>query len=384
MKLARLLIPTLAASLLAACSGDKDNSEPPALLTSIENPIALELNWKLDTRAAANAASYRLQPLLLGDRIYTIDTRGRVSRVDPTRGRKAWHYETGLAAIAGLGGDAELLLATSKDGDIAAFRPAEKALEPLWQTRIDGEIRARPVVNGEQIFLRSVDGKIRSLARADGSQQWVVSRRVPSLSLTGTSEPLVEGQAVYVGFDDGKLLALDRADGQVLWETTIGLPTGRTEVERLVDIDGSFVMRDGILFVSSFQGRLAAVQAVSGDVLWSRQFSSFQPLGIDDKAIYLSADNSHIWAIDLRTGTAFWKQDVLHARRITAPVLVADARLVVADLDGYLHWFDRADGRLIGRIRVSDSRIHVPPLVWKDSVLTLDSFGQMASVSPLQ
>ena len=384
MKPARLLIAVLAASLLWGCGGDKDNSEPPAPLTSIESPIPLDLNWKLDTRAAANAASYRLQPLLLGDQIFSIDTEGRISRVDAESGRKRWHYETGLAAIAGLGGAAGLLLATSKDGDISAYRPTEETLEPLWQTRIEGEIRARPVVDGEQIFVRSVDGKLRSLARADGSQQWVVSRRVPALSLTGTSEPLVTANAVYVGFDDGKLLALERADGQVLWETTVGLPAGRTEVERLVDIDGSFVLRDGILYLSSFQGRLAAIQAVSGDVLWSRQFSSFQSVAIDDQAIYLSADDSHIWAIDLRTGTAFWKQDVLNARRITAPTLVADDRLVVADLDGYLHWFERGDGRLIGRIRVADSRVYVTPLVWKESVLTLDKFGLMASVSTLQ
>ena len=277
-----------------------------------------------------------------------------------------------------------MLLATSRDGDVAAYRVLEDGLEDFWRTSIDGEIRAAPVVFDDRVYIRSVDGRLRSLALADGSQVWMVSRRVPSLSLTGTSEPLVSEAAVYSGFDDGKLVAFDRNDGQVLWETTIGLPSGRTEVERLVDLDGRFILRDGILYIASFQGRLAAVQAVSGDILWSRQFSSFQPLGVDDKAVYVSADNSHLWAIDRRTGTAFWKQDVLNARRITAPALVGDDRLVVADLDGYLHWFERDDGRLVGRIRAADSRIYVQPLIWRDRVLTLDKFGLMASVTAPQ
>jgi outer membrane protein assembly factor BamB len=245
---------------------------------------------------------------------------------------------------------------------------------------VDSEIRAVPVLDGEQVFVRSVDGKLRSLAASDGSQQWVVSRRVPVLSLTGNSEPLVEGETVFAGFDDGKLIAFDRSNGEVRWESTISIPSGRTEVERLVDLDGRFVLSNGVIYVASFQGRLAAVQAVSGDLLWSRQFSSFQSIAIDDDALYLSADNSDLWSIDRRTGAAFWKQDVLHARKITAPSVIGDG-VVVADLDGFLHWFNRSDGRLAGRIRIGDTRSYVQPVVRQDAVVTLDKYGLLASVS---
>jgi len=376
------LAPILLA-LLVGCSSETDNAEPPALLTDIDNPVRLAVNWTLDTRAAANSASYRLQPLLIEDRIYTIDTEGSVVCVDLTRGRRIWRYDTDLPAIAGLGGDAGLIVASSRDGDIAAYRVLEKGLELVWRVTFDSEIRAAPVLDREQIFVRSVDGKLRSLSAADGSQQWVFSRRVPALSLTGNSEPLVFGEQVFAGMDDGKLFAVDRNSGEVNWETTISLPTGRTEVERLVDIDGRFVIRDGVIYASAFQGRLAAVQAVSGDLLWARDFSSYQAIDLDTEALYISADNSDLWAIDRRTGSAFWKQDVLHARRITAPAIFGD-RIVVADLSGYLHWFNRDDGELVGRIRFSNNRSYVQPLVWRDSVLTLDKNGLLASISLLQ
>ena len=365
---------------IAACSGDKDNSEPPAPLTDIEAAVALEQNWKLDTRADSNTAAYRLRPLIIGDRAYTIDTSGMVVCVDIATGRKLWKYATDLSALSGLGGNENLVIATSGDGDIAAFQIVEKGLEPVWETRVSSEVRATPVVNDDQVLVRSVDGKLQSLAASDGSQQWVVSRRVPVLSLTGNSEPLVDAKLVYAGFDDGKLIAFDRRNGKTRWETTISIASGRTEVERLVDLDGQFVMRDGIIYVSSFQGRLAAVVAVNGDLLWARDFSSFQPMAIDDNAIYLSADNSDLWSIDRRTGSAFWKQDVLHARKITAPSIIND-KLVVADLSGYLHWFDTADGKLVGRIRATSARNYVQPLIWQDSVLTLDQSGYFSSIS---
>lgn len=379
----RLLPLLLSLIILAACSSDTDNSEPPAELTTIEDPIRLIVNWRLDTRASSNRASYRLRPLLLSDRIYTIDTKGSILSVDAERGRRLWRFDTELAAIAGLGGNSDMIVATSREGEVVAYRPIEKGLEQVWKVDLASEIRASPVLDGDQVFVRSVDGKLRSLAVSDGSQQWVVSRRVPSLSLTGNSEPLVAGGIVVVGHDDGKLVAFNRTDGDIRWETSIGIPSGRTEVERLVDLDGRFELRDGVIYVASFQGRLAAVQAVSGDLLWTREFSSYQSITVDDDAIYLAADNSHLWSIDRRTGSAFWKQDVLNARRVTAPSILGD-HLVVADLDGYLHWFNRDDGRLVGRIRFADTRSYIQPLVWRDSIVSLDRMGKLASISLLR
>ena len=380
MNPARISAAIVLLGFLVSCGGNKDNAEPPAELTAIKINVPLQLNWALDTRAAKNRASYRLRPLLVGNHAYSIDTDGTVTSVDLASGRKLWKFDTELEPITGLAGNDQILIATSQDGDIAAYRESDDELELLWKTRIESEIRATPLIDNDQVFVRSVDGKLRSLAIADGNEQWVVARSVPALSLTGNSEPLVQGELVFAGFDDGKLIAYDRVTGQTRWESTISAPGGRTEIERLVDVDGSFVLRDGVIYVSSFQGRLAAIQAVSGDLLWSREFSSYQPIAIDDDALYLSADNSHLWAIDRRTGTAFWKQDVLHARKITAPAILGD-NLVVADLDGYLHWFSRSEGTLLGRIRTSYTRNYVQPIPWQESVLTLDRQGLLASVS---
>ncbi|MCZ6488563.1 MAG: outer membrane protein assembly factor BamB [Gammaproteobacteria bacterium] len=375
-----LILVIIGASLLQQACTDKDNSEPPAPLTKIDAPLYLVVDWRTDTGAGIENASYNMQPLLIQDQIFSIDTEGEVQSINAKNGRVTWYAFTRLQAITGLSGQDGVLIASSRNGDLNAYDILENNLRQRWSIRLNGEIRAVPVISDAQVFVRTVDGKLSALSMLDGSIQWTISRRVPALSLTGNSRPLVQGDLVIAGFDDGKITAFSRSDGQTVWNTTVSNPAGRTEIERLVDLDGQFILKDGIIYISSYQGRLAAIQAIDGNVLWSRKFSSYQSIVADEEALYLSNDSSHIWSIDRRTGSAFWKQEVLHARKITAPLLIDNNMLVVADLEGYVHWFDKSDGSLLGRVRPSEARHIAQPLVWQDRVLVIDSEGMLSSL----
>ena len=370
----------LVVSLLILSCSSKDNSEPPAPLTDIDQPIPLEIDWTTDTGAGIDTASYTMQPLLVQNLFFSVDTEGLVKSISAENGKVKWNFETGLLAITGLAGNSEVLVASSMDGDLRAYNLLERKPELRWSIKLNGEIRATPVIDGEQVFVRTSDGRLSGISLLDGRVQWTVSRRVPALSLTGNSRPLVSGDLVYSGFDDGKIVAFNRIDGTTVWEVTVSLPSGRTEIERMVDLDGQFILRDGVIYISSYQGRLLAIQALDGNVLWSRKFSSYQSIEIDDEALFLSSDNSHLWSIDRRTGSAFWMQDVLHARKITAPVLIGN-NLVVADLEGYVHWFDKSDGALAGRIRPTNTRYLVQPQIWQQKVVVIDSDGYLSSLS---
>lgn len=364
---------------LSACSS-KENSNPPALLKRLDNPMAVTIVWDADTGAGENKASYNLRPLLIDDQIFTVDVTGNLVNFNASNGKENWEFETQLTAITGLAGNQQVILVSSSDGDIAVYDRVENGLEVRWSTRLSGEIRSIPAINGSQVFVRTVAGKLSAISLVDGNIQWTVSRRIPALSLTGNSSPIVDGNRVIVGFDDGKLAAFDRNNGRTIWEKTISHASGRTEIERLVDIDGDFLLKDGIIYVSSYQGHLAAVQSINGNVIWSRQFSSYQSIVADDDALYISGDMSHIWSIDRRTGTAFWKQEELHGRKITAPQIIED-KIVIGDFEGYVHWLDKKDGVIRGRIRASDSRFIAQPVRWQNYINMLDNEGRLFAVS---
>lgn len=363
--------------LLVAC-GSSDNSEPPAPLTEIKKGLRFDLLWTKRTGAGISAGSYNLQPLLLDGRIFTVDTEGLIKNFDANSGKLKWDFETGIFSITGLIGNDKIIIASSRDGELNLYDRAGDKLKLRWSARLKGEIRSAPVFNSDKLFIRTVDGRLTAISMADGSSLWTVSHLVPALSLTGNSHPVLFDDLVISGFDDGKILAFEQSNGRLAWETTVSQPTGRSEIERLVDLDGQFVLENGIIYVSSYQGRLAAIQAIDGEELWSRKFSSFNSIAIDADAIYLSSDESHLWSIDRRTGSALWKQDVLHARKISAPLLFDD-KVVVGDLYGNVHWFKQSDGALIGRFRPSYKRHYATPVKWGNKIIVMDSDGILSS-----
>ena len=372
------LLLIVAVAFLAGCA-TPDNAEPPAALTEISDPERVRKLWSFNTGAGIVKNFHDIQPLVLGDVIYTIDTRGLINAIDSASGRSQWSYPTDLPAIAGLAGNNRGLIASSREGELVMFDFAAASLQTRWRIQLNSEIRSKAVVDGNQVFVKTVDGRLNAINADTGVLIWAVSRRVPALSLTGNSYPVVSGDLVISGFDDGKLVAYERDNGSTLWETQVTIASGRTEIERLIDLDGQFLLRDGVLYVSSYQGNLSAIRANNGQVIWSREFSSFQAIEADREALYLSDDSSHLWSIDRRTGSSFWKQDVLNARKITAPRLLGD-RLVVADLEGYVHWFDRQDGRLLARSEPHSHRHLSQPVVVADRVLVLDSSNQLTAL----
>jgi len=370
----RLLLLSLL-FFLTACS-DVDNSEPPAELTKIDKPEYVKKLWSRDSGKGSVNKYIDMQPFITGNKIYTIDTTGLLSRLDIENNNIDWTLKTGLSSVAGVSGDALSLVASSRDGEVALFDYDEKSVKQRWKHQLKSEIRTKAVVDGQQVFIRTVDGKLSVLSTADGELLWAVSRRVPALSLTGSSYPLVTEELVISGFDNGKLVAFNRENGSTVWEHTVTSPRGRTEIERLVDLDGQFLLRDNIIYISSFQGDLVALTLNSGQVLWSRKFSSFQAMDADSEALYLTDDRSHVWSIDRRTGSAFWKQDVFNARKLTAP-LILDDKIVVADFEGYIHWLSKIDGAQLARIQPSEVRYIAQPQAQDSRVIVIDVSGEV-------
>lgn len=371
----RILLPVLFFSI-SACS-TSTNIEPPAELTEIDAAEPVKLLWTRDSGKGTVNKYIDMKPYINGNKIYTIDTSGVLTRMDAVSGEIDWSSASGLAAVSGLSGNESSLIATSRNGEVILFDYDNNSPVERWKQQLKSEIRTKAVLSGEQVFVRSVDGKLTALDAKNGELQWAISRRVPALSLTGSSQPIVTDEFVISGFDNGKLVAFDRKSGSTVWEHTVSVPKGRTEIERLVDLDGQFIVQDNIIYISSFHGDLAAVTLDNGQVLWSRKFSSFLAMDADQDALYLTDDKSHVWSIDRRTGRAFWKQDIMNARKLTAPRLLGE-KLIVADVEGYVHWLSKADGKILARIRPSDVRYIAQPEIIDTKVIVIDISGQLA------
>ncbi|HEY5790703.1 MAG TPA: outer membrane protein assembly factor BamB [Gammaproteobacteria bacterium] len=357
-------------------SGD-DSDDSPAALAEFEASLQLQQLWSSDAGAGSGNQGMALTVAIDGDHAYTADHQGRVTALALADGRKRWSTDTDLQLSGGPGVGSGRVVVGTLDAELLALA-ADDGKEQ-WRARVSSEVLAPPQVGQGVVVVFTVDGRLAAHDADTGARLWLYDSVVPVLSLRGTSTPLISGDAVLAGFANGKLAALGLRDGRLLWETSVAVPRGRSELERMVDIDGAPVVSAGTVYAASYQGRIAAMSLQSGTLLWSREVSSYTGLGAAGNKVFLSDDSSHVWALDSANGAAYWRQEGLFARRVTAPVAVGDS-VVVGDLQGYLHFMAIEDGRFLARIKVGDRPIVATPLVVGDTVYALDSGGRLVAV----
>lgn len=357
---------------------DADNAEPPAELTEYQPEIKLEILWDKDDGVGTDGLAMNLVPAIADGRIIIADHDGLIQARSLLDGELLWEVETELPISSGPVIDDDLVFVGTSKADVLALNVVTG--EAVWKHRVSSEIMALPVVAGDKLLVRTTDGKDIALNRIDGKQVWSVESSVPALSIRGAGSPVVVDDSVIIGNANGKLIALNLMDGAHLWETSIAIPKGRSEIERLTDINGTPVLKDYTVFVSSYKSGISAVSPVDGEVLWRNEsISATHGLNADQRYLYLSDVNSDVWQLDQRNGASYWKQTDLHQRRLSVPA-VYDDYVVVGDFEGYLHWLSKADGRLLARIEITDSPIVATPIVVDDVIYVYASDGTLAAV----
>lgn len=352
-----LLLPTV-----SACSwlkGGESNIEPPAALVDFHASATVKETWSRDIGAGAGKYFLKLQPFVAGTTIYATDSRGRVSALEKETGRVLWEARLKNKISAGVGlGDGLVLVGTAK-GELIAL--AQDSGKQLWNTSLSSEILAPAAVDLGTVVAQTVDGKIFALSAADGQILWRQERSEPALSLRGTSAPFAIGGIVLTGFASGKLAAFQLKDGHVLWEIPVAEQRGRSEIERLVDVDVQPLVVDKLLYAAAYQGKLIAFNLENGRIVWSRDISAYSGMDADTSNIYITDDKGTVLALDIHTGATLWKQDKLHDRALSAPVVTGDY-IAVGDFEGYVHWLARADGQFVARYRSARAAVLAKPV----------------------
>lgn len=396
----RLLLILLASVGLAACSSSPSRLElnPPAALSEFEPELQLRHRWVRELDKGVGRHQIALPPLLERDRLFAVNHAGRIEAFELESGKRLWRteLETPINGGIGDGGDALYL-----GGDAEVIAVDKASGEVLWRAVASSEVLSAPKRGGDVVVVRSVDGALAGLAAEDGRRLWRYTQSVPLLSLRGTSEPQIDGSVVVAGFDNGRVAAVSLLDGRLLWETVLAVPRGRTELERLVDVDAAVVVRDGVVYAAGYQGRIAALALDSGRLLWARELSTWTGLAVGQRELFVTDSEGDIWSLARSNGGTLWKQTELHNRFLSAPALQGGA-LVVADFEGYVHWIAREEGSLLARIRVQnweesfpippqwpeniyreDRAVLAAPQVQDDSVFLMDKRGVLNAIQVL-
>jgi outer membrane protein assembly factor BamB len=328
----------------------KESANKPVPLPAFTATVTPKAVWSV---AVGKSLGSRFRPAVDDHRVYAASGEGTITIIEEESGRVVSRVDTKKRLSGGLeAGDGKVIAGTVK-GEVIALDLSGKL---MWTATVAGEVIAPASVSRKVVVVRTSDGRIFGFAADDGKRKWVFQRATPALLLRSSAGVLAVGQDVVAGYPNGKILALDIEDGKLTWEATVTLSRGATELERIADVAGLPVIDGQNVCAGAYQGKVACFEIPTRNMIWSRDLSTSQGLARDAKNIYIIDDASAVHALDKAAGASVWKQDKLLYRRLTAPAVV-DGRIVVGDLQGFLHVLDPENGTLVGRLATDGSAV---------------------------
>lgn len=358
--------------------GGEDNTDPPNPLVEYEPEIEPEVLWKESVGVGADEKSLKLVPAVGTDKVIAADREGLVEARTLTEGELIWDVDTEFSFSGGPGLGAGTVILGTSDAHVVALNSENG--DKLWDVSVSSEVLSVPVISKGIVVVCTIDGSIIALNEKTGEKLWNYVRSVPALSIRGSGSPIIVEGNVISGEDNGKLMALRLTDGKFSWETSVVLPKGRSEIDRLVDLDADPIESGGVIYVVSYHGGIGAVSELDGDVLWRKEdISSSSGLSVDNDYLYLADSESHVMQLDHRTGSPLWKQKDLQNRRLTAPV-AHQKYVVTGDFEGYVHWLSTVDGRQLARVQITKAPIDARPVVVDNTVYVYANDGTLAAL----
>jgi len=325
----------------------------PAALVDFKPLVDLTEAWKSEV-GDSGSQPFRLHAE--GDSVFAAGAT-RVARLNLNNGSSLWRVDVPSRLSAGVGVGQGLVVVGAGKGEVIALDAGNG--EVRWKATLSTEVSSGLLVVPGMVVVRTGDGRVQGLSEADGSRKWLYSRNLPALSLRGSGGMAARDGVVYAGFPGGKLVALNAANGAQLWESTVAVPRGATELERVADVMGNPVLDARQVCAVAYQGRVACFDLRKGSPLWTRDTSSNSGLAMDARYVYVTDDSDAVTAYDKDSGRAVWRQDKLARRDVTAPLALGDW-VVVGDGEGYVHVLSAEDGSFAARTKVDSAVLAAP------------------------
>jgi outer membrane protein assembly factor BamB len=363
----------------AGCSTAKTVEKPkPDRLGDIQVLADPSVMWTASAGKGSDRSVVRFTPYVTDDAVYAINAKGRISAISRGTGSVLWESGLNARPTAGIGGDDQYLYAGTGDGRVFSISQADGSV--AWTTVVSSEIIAPPTAGLDFVVVRSIDGRVYALNKNNGARRWIYTYNVPALSLHGNGRPVVVPDGVLVGLDNGRLAALRSTDGRVFWEARLSDGSGRSEIDRLNDLDADLSLDDDYIYAVNYQGAVAQIDPGSGNRLWSAPMSSAVGLDVSNSTVVVTDEFDTVWGLRSDDGTVLWKQENLSNRQVTAPVLTDDGNVVVGDFQGYIHVLSGTTGEMIGRIKAVSGEITNKPILVDNMLYVLSRSGKIAAV----
>ena len=343
-----LTVLTLA---LAGCaSSGKVEEVKPNPLPKLMQAKTLTPVFSQSVSSTSTADPLRLRLDADNGVVFALDPKGVVTAYQGKQ--KLWQKEvskTGLSSGVEAA-DGHVIVGNAK-GQLFALDQATG--EQKWTAQLTGALLAPSLIQAGRVISVSNDGTVFAHDLATGQQVWTYNLPNVQLSLRGNAAPVpVDARTVLISSANAYVYALDVLTGVPRMQRRVAVSDGRSDIQRLNDVDGDPVVAGQYLITTSYQGQVTMTDLASQQVVWSEDSSSTQRPEVVGNGVFVAQTDGKLVAYEISTGQKLWENDSLLNRQLSNPVMLGQD-LIVGDLDGVLHMLNPATGELIGRAKTS-------------------------------
>ncbi len=330
----------------------EDEEEGPTQLYSVSDNRKLDREWSVSN---GNDISYgRLIPAVYDGTVFYINSLGYVSAVDLETGKLQWSKNTQDIVSTGLDVNFKTISYGTLDGSLVALSHTDG--NEIWRSSTSSESLSPPANSGSHLIIQTIDGRVAGYELKTGKRDWFHQTVLPSLTLRGTSSPFIEQGFIFTGFASGKVAMIYPDSGAIRLELPVAINEGKSELERIIDIDGRPIIVDNTLIAASYQGNITAINLRDGRPTWQEEISTVKDLTSNGNRVVAVDSKDIVKAFGTATGAIIWEQEDLKLRKLTSPASISNL-VVVGDLEGYVHLLNAQSGNFEGREKVSRNAI---------------------------
>lgn len=273
--------------------------------------LGVDFDWD-SSIGSGSSGDFRLlaQPIVVDDKVFTLDAEGRVSAFKTKNGSREWHFDTtpddrdDPAMGGGLGFEDNVLYVTTGFGEVLALNPQEGKV--IWRKMVGKPFRAAPTLLDHHAYVVTIDNELHALDTRTGEELWHHSGIAENATLMGSSSPAVEGDSVVVAYSSGEIFNLRAQNGRAAWSDVLAASSQVGALPAIADIRGLPVIDHGRVYAISHSGRMAAIDLRSGERVWEADIGGTNtPVVVGDAVFVLSNDNELI-ALTRESGRVVW------------------------------------------------------------------------------
>lgn len=343
---------TILAVALVGCSANKtkmDDNKPSPLPKLVQAKTLVPV-FSQNVSSTSEKDSLRLRVDADQGVIFALDPKGDVIAYKGKQ--RLWEKKVSKQGLSsGVEAAEGMVIVGNKKGQL--FVLDQITGEQKWTAQLTGAILSVPLIQSNRVITVANDGTVYAHDLATGQQAWTYNLPNVQLSLRGMASPVaLDARTVLIASSNAYVYALDVLTGIPRMQRRVAVSEGRSDIQRLNDIDGDPVVSGQFLVTTSFQGQVTVTDLASQQVVWSADASSVQRPEVFNNTVYVTQADGKITAYALTTGEQLWQNDQLLNRQLSNPVVLGQD-LVVGDLDGVLHLIDPSSGQIVGRSKTS-------------------------------